>query len=132
MKTGSFRTYTGPGRVCVARSSPRNAAAGYRMYKPLAPGAWFQIADKAKYLELYVAEVLKGLDPKKVYDDLYTLAAGAEPVLLCHEVPPFTDANFCHRRMVADWFQEKLGIDVPELVVAPAAKVTATQAKLDL
>jgi hypothetical protein len=36
-----------------------------------------------------------------VYDDLVALAAPDEPVLLCWEKPPFSDANWCHRRIVA-------------------------------
>jgi hypothetical protein len=50
-------------------------------------------------------------------------------VLLCWEVPPVTApqpipqagltmigrSNWCHRRLVAVWFKQTLGIDVPEL-----------------
>jgi hypothetical protein len=80
-----------------------------------------------EYCHLY-GEILKKLDPKRVYAELVALVA-EEPVLLCWEVPPFTApqpipqagltmigrSNWCHRRIVAAWFKQTLGIDVPEL-----------------
>jgi hypothetical protein len=41
VKTSSFRTYTGPGRISIARFAPRGHPAGYRVYSKLAPGPWF-------------------------------------------------------------------------------------------
>jgi hypothetical protein len=55
------------------------------------------------------------LDPQQTWDQLHELAAGAEPVLLCWEQPPFTESNFCHRRMAATWFRRELGEVVDEL-----------------
>jgi hypothetical protein len=66
--------------------------------------------------------------------------APAEPVLLCYEVPPFTAPqpiaqaglttigrqNWCHRRLVAVWFQETLGIEVAELEL-PHGSLAATR-----
>jgi hypothetical protein len=57
------------------------------------------------------------------------LTTPGEPVLLCYEVPPFSapqpipqaglttigPQNWCHRRLVAVWFQETLGVEVAEL-----------------
>ena len=114
MQTSSFFLYAGPGRVSIARFAPRNTPAGFRIYKPLAPGPWFNTASYADYLNLYTAQ-LDLLDPQSVWDQLHVLAGGADPVLLCYEKPPFTSHNFCHRRMVADWFQLTLGKSVTEL-----------------
>jgi hypothetical protein len=80
-----------------------------------------------EYCHLY-GEILKKLDPKRVYSELVALVAPEEPVLLCWEVPPFTapqpipqaaltvigPAKWCHRRLVAVWFKQTLGTDVPE------------------
>jgi hypothetical protein len=55
------------------------------------------------------------LSPRRVWDDLVRLAGGAEPVILCFEKPPFNEGNWCHRRMVAQWFEATLGEKVPEL-----------------
>ena len=70
----------------------------------------------SQYRDIYFGEILAPLDPQKVYDDLHEHAAGVDPVLLCWEKPPFdiTGDNWCHRRMVAEWFCNRLGVDVPE------------------
>lgn len=114
MKTASFFTYTGPGRVSIARYPPRNTPAGFRVYKALAPGPWFNSVSREEYERLY-AQQLAQLDPERVAANLQVLAGEAEPVLLCWERPPFTDTNWCHRRIVAAWFENALGVSVPEL-----------------
>ena len=115
MKTSSFFTTTGEGRISIARFAPRNIEAGYREFRALAPAArWFKTASKEEYRKLYLAEILAPLDPRVTYAQLCALAGDAEPVLLCWERPPLTDANWCHRRLVAEWFKETLGITVLE------------------
>lgn len=115
MKTSSFFSYRGDGRICIARFAPRGMPKGYRVFKKLAPGAWFNSVDRAAYITLYTREVLSRLDPQETWDELHALAGGHEPVLLCYERPPFSDENFCHRRLVAEWFEKALGVQVPEL-----------------
>jgi len=51
-------------------------------------------------------KILAGLDPQKVFEDL-----GEDAILSCWEAP----SKFCHRRLVAAWLEEKLGVQVPEL-----------------
>lgn len=114
MKTASFFTYTGPGRVAIARFAPRGTPAGFRIYRALAPGEWFNKVSRAEYERLY-AEQLAKLSAEKVHQDLHLLANGSEPVLLCYEKPPFTETNWCHRRLVAAWFEKELGVVVEEL-----------------
>jgi hypothetical protein len=120
VKTASFFLYTGPGRISIARFAPRGLPAGYRVYKPLAPGEWFNKVSEAAYRDLYFAQ-LADLSAEVVEADLINLAAGSEPVLLCYEKPVdiANGKTFCHRHMVAEWFKTQLGIDVPE-VEAPA------------
>ena len=62
-----------------------------------------------RYRDAYFAQLDK-LDPFKVYEDL------KDCVLVCFESPKdlASGAKFCHRRMVAGWIEEKLGILVPE------------------
>jgi hypothetical protein len=135
MKTSCFTVFHGPGRICIARYAPRGTPAGYRMFEALAPGKWFNTAPEDEYRRLYFGEILGKLDPRQVVADLEDLAGGAEPVLLCWEKPPLTAKNWCHRRMVAEWLQDKLGLDVPELVVpggsppkgAPSKATTETK-----
>ena len=68
------------------------------------------------YRHAYFREILGTLDPVRVYAELIALAGGHEPVLLCFERPPLTRDNWCHRRMVAEWFGDQLGLDIPELI----------------
>ncbi len=115
MKTASYFTYTGPGRIGISVGAPRGCPAGYRMYRALAPRRDMLRLDRATYRRIFFEEILGILDPEKVVRDLTSLAASHEPVLLCFERPPFTATNWCHRRLCADWFQETLGLDVPEI-----------------
>jgi hypothetical protein len=121
MKTASHFTYFGPGRIVISRGTPRgDKLAGYKIFKPLMPTRdILSISNQAQYRERYFEEVLGMLDPQRTWTELHWLAkqtepAGTEPVLLCFERPPFGPDNWCHRRMVADWFKETLGHDVPE------------------
>jgi hypothetical protein len=115
MKTASFFTYKGAGRVSISRYPPRGTPPGYRVYKALAPGVWFNSVSKEEYAVRFAAQLAK-LVPAEVAKDLDELGGGEEPVLLCYERPPFTDANWCHRRIVARWLLETLGLRVPEFV----------------
>jgi hypothetical protein len=127
MKTSSFYLYQGLGRISIARYPARGTPAGFRVYSKLAPGSWFRSVSSAEYIERYDAEILAKLDPQKVWDDLIAMAAPHEPVLLCYERPPFSDvepiiradavagpSNWCHRRLVANWFRDTLGMEVRE------------------
>ena len=120
MKTASFFSPLLPseGRISIARFAPRRHPAGYRIYSKLAPGRWFNSVDEAMYRKLF-AEQLVARDPQATWNELHTLAAGQEPILLCWErlVDP---GEFCHRRIVAAWFEEHLGVTVDELEAAPA------------
>ena len=114
MKTASFFTYSGVGRVSIARFAPRGTPAGFKIYKPLAPGSWFNSVSQEVYRELYFAQ-LDELEPAEVLADLMRLAGdGIEPVLLCYEKPPFHKGNWCHRTMVAEWFLREINLVVGE------------------
>lgn len=63
-----------------------------------------------EYTDQFYKLVLK---PLNVYDTYHMLIKeyGEDVTLLCYEKP----GQFCHRRIVATWFEEGLGVDVPEL-----------------
>lgn len=113
MRTGSHVTYFGPGRVSISRGA-RGVPAGFRFFPVLAPGDWFKTTDKLEYERLYAAQLAK-LNPEHIQKALHQLAGGHEPILMCWEKPPFTETNFCHRRLVAAWLEANLGIQVSEL-----------------
>ena len=111
MQTSNFaRSGSHPRAVAISRTQPKGWTG--RVYEPLAP-SWRLLAealsgeiDEAEYSRRYRAEVLSKLDPARVYADL-----GEDAVLLCWEKP----GAFCHRRLVAEWFEETLGVSVPEV-----------------
>ena len=114
MKTASWFTSLPDDhiRIGISRGAPRRMTAGYRRYKTLAPGPWFDSAGIDEYYSRYRTEILGPLDPHKVRDDLDRLAAGRIPVLLCYERPG--GADWCHRAMAAEWLAEALGTAIPE------------------
>ena len=114
MKTASYFTFSGPGRIGISLGAPRGMKAGYRMNRSLAPTREMLHLDEPAYRKAFFREILGPLDVVQIARDLHELANGFEPVLLCFEKPPFTPTNWCHRRMVAEWFHNELGLDVPE------------------
>lgn len=101
-------------RVGISRSVPRRGLRpGFRMYRKLAPGPWFNSVEAATYRRLYQAEVLEQLDPQQVHDDLVRIAGGRMPVLCCFEQPN-RPPTWCHRSLAAAWLADALGIAVPE------------------
>ena len=58
------------------------------------------------YVQEYWTQVLSQLDPESVYRDLDF------SILLCYE----TNAEFCHRHIIAAWFEILLGVEVPEML----------------
>lgn len=107
MKTSYFgsRQWHGLNAVSIARGEPKWYRG--RSYKDLAP-PWYmiKIKDEEEYTKQYNEKILGRLSPEKVVRDL-----GEDAILLCWERP----GEFCHRRLVAEWLEEELGIKVPEL-----------------
>ena len=125
MRTASFFTYTGPGRISIARWAPRGTPTGFAVYRPLNPTAPMLKRERAEYEPLYQA-ILARLDPHQVVEDLHRLADPHEPVLLCWERPPFTARVWCHRRLVAAWLERALGLVVPEVTPHPTDSTDST------
>lgn len=114
MKTASWYTFRGEGRIGISVGTPRGISGGYRLYRPLNPRREMLQLSHEDY-DREFAIILGQLDPQKVWEDLHRLAGRAEPMLLCFEKPPFSCSNRCHRRTVAAWLEKKLGVHVPEL-----------------
>ncbi len=112
MQTSSFSiSGKDPNGVSIARIPPRWMPFKGPKYMPLAPSrkllqAWqYREIGEAEYTERFYQENLSRLSPEKVLEDL-----GSDAILLCYEPP----GKFCHRRIVARWLEENLGIKVPE------------------
>lgn len=92
-----------PNAVSIAKGQPKWLPE-IKTYQVLAP-SWKLVNRESYSYEQYYEEVLKRLDPLKVAEHL------DGKILLCWEKDP----THCHRRYVARWLQENLGIEVPEL-----------------
>lgn len=74
-------------------------------YEPLFPTRAMLKMPIEEYDRRY-HEILANLDPQQVFEDL-----GENAVMLCWEKPNVR----CHRRLVAEWLENALGITIPEL-----------------
>ncbi len=76
--------------------------------------------DEEGYIEQYTKLVLDPLDAKETYQEIID-TYGEDVTLLCYEKPP----KFCHRHIVALWFEAELGVKVTELGFGPNGDQTA-------
>ena len=77
-------------------------------YKKLAPKWNFfkqykEDGDENHYINCFNEQVLKDKKQEDVLKELQTLANNENIALICYEKPD----NFCHRHLVAKWFNEK-------------------------
>lgn len=96
-------------------------------YKVLAP-PWKLVEQAHKgmsredYTDAFYVQVLQNLDPRAEYD-LLTQKFSDDVTLMCFEKLE-NPGDFCHRRIVADWFEISLGVKVLEWVRPPTIKST--------
>lgn len=118
MKTSYFRITprTTPGAIAISLYLPKGRQ--YLHYPKLAPSQKLLHQYKnrpsgtaQKWYTFEYFDQLFLLNPQRVWDDLHELTGNAEPILLCYEKP----GQFCHRRLVAKWFEVELGESVEEV-----------------
>ena len=111
LKTSYFaKSAKEPGAVSIARFPPRWYTG--RRYFRLAPTPeMLKLEDWEEYQRRYREEILSGLDPDEILRDLDVAGAGHDVILLCFE----KERTHCHRGLVAAWFSETIGLEVPEL-----------------
>lgn len=104
MQTSNFaRSARHPDAVAIARGLPP----WYHglTYEPLAPPRHWLSLPTLEYHRRFMARMEK-LSPHQVMTEL-----GENAVLLCWESPNV----LCHRRYVAEWLEERVGMVIPEL-----------------
>jgi hypothetical protein len=108
MKTSCFKCYKGNNGISIARRSPITYnGPEYFLLQPDSKTFYDiknGIIDEVEYEKRFRNNTLSKLNPQEVYETL------KDKVLLCWEPA----GEFCHRRIVASWFKEELGIEVPE------------------
>ncbi|MNO95502.1 hypothetical protein D3C76_871460 [compost metagenome] len=111
--------------IMVSISGDGGEKIGYigTTYKKLAPKfifwkKWFdnigrtpEMENDKFYIIEYYNKVLKNLNPSIVYKELFSM--GDTVMLLCYEEPGY----FCHRLIVAYWFEITLGFSIPEVSI---------------
>jgi hypothetical protein len=115
IKTAAWSTKLPPDhmRIGISRGTPRWQSGGYKLYRRLAPGPWFDSCETHdEFCERYQREMLNQLDPRKVAAELQEMAGDRIPVLLCFE--KVGGPVWCHRSLAAAWLAEELGVPVPE------------------
>lgn len=119
--TSSYENFKTNKCNCYSISGNRGKDANYRgkCYSKLAPKLsfwkiWYDNIGKIPeeennryYIEEYFNQVLSKLNSDEVYREL------DESTLLCYE----SNEEFCHRHIVAAWFEICLGISVPEVKI---------------
>jgi len=130
MKTSNFANWQRqrfPGAISISRFPDRRSGFDGPEFPPLMPSSQLLKAykdgliDWDKYTALYRFQ-LDCLNPERVYHRLISLIMPdetsadeiPEPILLCYESAKTLDTQPCHRRLVAEWFEQELGIDMPE------------------
>lgn len=73
--------------------------------------------DKEEYSQLYIA-LMKARNgtAEKIYSTI-----PHETIMLCYEKP----GDFCHRRVLADWIEDELGVKIPEWISEDEVKKEA-------
>jgi len=99
--------------IGISRGVPRGMS-GYHRLRELEPGPWFKSVAPEQYLTRY-RQILDRLDPGAIRDQL--LGYGSIPVMLCWETADECHAGrkWCHRHLAAQWLEDRLGIEVPEV-----------------
>lgn len=113
IKTSYFAKYKEPNGISICAKTPSWFTGDE--YKPLAPSYDILMEYKNStlskeekeyiYIRRYKTEILSKLDCESVYNDL------KGRVMLCYEKSDV----FCHRHIVAQWFFEKLNINILEI-----------------
>lgn len=118
ISTSSYKNWQSDRYITYSISWDRGQDANYQggCYPKLAPKPSFwktwrnnigKISEEENnryYVQEYWNQVLSKLDPEQVYNELQY------SVLLCYE----PNTEFCHRHIVAAWFEILLDVDVPE------------------
>jgi hypothetical protein len=119
ISTSSYNDFQSDKYITYSISGNRGKDANYqgKCYPKLAPKLSFwkiwhdnigKVSEEENnkyYVQEYFNQVLSKLDPEEVYREL------DNSILLCYE----PNTEFCHRHIVAAWFEILLGVKVPEV-----------------
>lgn len=102
--------------ISIARYSP-GYYKGYTLLEVAPTGAMLKMDEEA-YRRAY-AEILRHVDANKLLRAIEGIGRGRNVALLCYEKP----GELCHRRLLAEWIQKSVGVEVAEWGVSKNPKV---------
>lgn len=94
--------------VGISVSPPTWARENCMHNKKLAPTYNMLKLQRAEYVPKF-KNILAKLNPEAEYQALLEMGEGNDVAILCFEKP----TDFCHRHMVAEWFNENLQLEIP-------------------
>ncbi len=117
MKTGYFKQIEDNltlGYVSISLYPSKNKNVKYE-FKSLVPNWKLLEMYKSKQLsdsefEKEYLEQLNNLDAKTIFEQINFLTGENEPILMTHG----NKSSFCHRHILAKWFEENLQIEIGE------------------
>ncbi len=101
--------------VGISRGVPRfRTGYRYKLVRELAPdnATWGLLDDPDAFRDSYLRQ-LEAIGADTILARLEAVSGGLPVVTLCYE--DVQAGQLCHRRYLADWLEEKAGIQVPEL-----------------
>lgn len=102
--------------ISIARYSPRFFHGDVIL--DVAPVGAMLSMNEEEYKIAY-REILRKVDVNKLLVKIQVLSKGKDAALLCYEKP----GDFCHRRLLAEWIEKSVGIEVPEWGISKNPKV---------
>ena len=120
MKTGYFKQIEDNltlGYVSISLYPSKNKNVFYE-FKSLVPNWKLLEMYKSKQLsdsefEKEYLEQLNNLDAKTIFEQINFLTGDKEPILMTHG----NKSSFCHRHILAKWFEEKLEVEIEEFKI---------------
>lgn len=117
--TGNYKEFnnTKYNLYSISKDEGKDASYKGKCYLPLAPKESFfrvwknnrnvidEIENNKYYIKEFYHEILENLNPEEVYNEL------DGSILLCYE----DSGEFCHRHIVAAWFEIFLGVTIYEV-----------------
>jgi uncharacterized protein (DUF488 family) len=110
-------------QISIARFPPKFFY-GQNLFE-LAPRADMLRMPEEQY-DIEFKKILAWLNPQQIYEQIKRMSEGRDAALLCFE----KSGDPCHRYMVADWLDKKLGLNIKEFDYVPKRAPEATQGSL--
>ena len=133
MKTGCFKQINNGqtnGYISISLYPSKNDFVNYE-YKSLAPNWKLMEMLKSKQISEFDFEKeyliqLNNLNAKTIFEQVNFLTGEYEPILMTHG----NKSSFCHRHIVAKWFENALGVRIDEFKIGAVQRSNGYMKKI--